>query len=181
MVFVVVLNRIYAKRSPLNWIRKSKLLKTSFDRTNHIFQYFRCQCQCRSYHGNFCRQSQTLRSLSLLDRNRKTTFTGFHNEHYSLQLQTCYSFCLDLVIWFSIYRVLNVVLKIILLIEWFLKLAPVLIDFAWKLWAFLVAWVMTQTLSLYSLTLTGSAGSRKFTTLLVATKGWFYHFFLGNQ
>ena len=40
---------------------------------------------------------------------------------------------------------------------------------------------MTQTLSLYSLPPTGSAGFENFTTLLDATKGWFYHFFLGNQ
>ena len=92
MVFVVVLNRIYAKWSPLNWIRKSKqltsVLKHLLTAQIIFFQYFWCQCQCRSYHGNFCRQSQTLRSLSLLDRKRKTTFTGFHNEHYSVQLQT---------------------------------------------------------------------------------------------
>ena len=184
MVFVVVLNRIYAKWSPLNWIRKSKQLTSMLKHllTAQIIFFSISDANANADHimVTFVGKAKLCGLCPCSTEKEKQLLLVS-----TMNITPCncklwvHSFCLDLIIWFSIYWVLNVVLKIILLIEWFLKL--VLFDSAWKLWAFSVAWVMTQTLSLYSLPPTGSAGFENFTTLLDATKGWFYHFFLGNQ
>ena len=66
-------SNICAKLTPLHWIIFDCL----------IWHFSSSIITIRSYHRNYCRQRQSLRSLSLLGRKRKTTLTGFHDEHYS--------------------------------------------------------------------------------------------------